>query len=169
MRALSENKLEDGGDYIDYSVNYWQNSDVHPTAIYLNYKLLQAMIEVLYSVDGYSVEVQDIEKIANESVGFRYINSSGIYLITVYDNGYVHLIDTYYDVGTDYTDKILYNVKTDGVAHEDYYWDQNEECWVSGRKPESDESETFPWESIDTGRGDYFDILESETETEIDY
>jgi hypothetical protein len=85
----------------------------------------------------------------------------------VYDNGYVHLIDTYYDIGTDYTDKILYNVKTDGVAHEDYYWDQNEECWVSGRKPESDESETFPWESIDTGYGDDFETIESETE--MDY
>lgn len=168
-RALSENKLENGGDHIDYSVNYWQNSDVHPTAIYLNYKLLQAMIEVLYSADGYSVKPPDIEKIANESVGFRYIDVSGIHLITVYDNGYVHLIDTYYDVGTEYTNKILYNVKAKGTAFESYYWDRDEECWVSGRKPESDEIESFPWESIDTGRGDYFDILESETETEIDY
>ena len=167
--ALEENKLVGQLSLLNrvrYSLN---DADVYPGSIYLQDDLLSALADVMYCADGIAVEVDNIADIANEYVAFEHVDTNGYdAVIIVYNNGYIRLNDVYYDVGIDYTDKILYNVKIDGEPIGDYYWNQKERRWYTGSSGNK-EKETSPAESVDIGYdSDYFEEdINDEIEIEI--
>ena len=159
LLALEENGLY-GELTFETNVAYWQNSTFYPKGIYLNPRLLLLLTDVFYCADGEVVTVENILELADESVSFNHIGFDEYNcIITVYDNGYVSLFDTFYDLGIDITEKILYNVKTDGVPHGDISWNEREDCWESG-KAEKEEKDTETFDSEDHGYGQ--DVFEEE-------
>ena len=159
--------LEEKGLYgeltFDTNVAYWQDSAFYPKGIYLNPRLLLGLTDVFYCADGEFVTVENISDLADESVSFSHSGADGYScIIAVYDNGYVSLFDTFYDLGIEITDKILYNVKTDGVPHGDFSWNERENCWESGKvEKEENETESESVDSEDYGNGE--DVFEEET------
>ena len=113
-------------------VSYWMDSPIYPDGIYLNHQLIMGLTDVLYWADGNAVDDENISESAHESVSFIHSGYDEFTcVITVYDNGYLYMFDTFYDVGIDITYKILHNVKSDGVPLGNVSWNGRENCWES--------------------------------------
>ncbi len=171
MRALDKN-IPVGTLYFENRVGYWEDFfGCSPTSLVMPDDIIEAFRDVISIADGERVEVAEgeIEKLADESVRLTHVGEDGSsFVIELYDNGYARIGNAYYDIGTDYTLKIIYSVRADGDTKSTIYWNDKEECWQTygpdeGERIEPDE--TSPAESVDHGYGsDSYDVEKVEVE-----
>ena len=120
-------------------------------------KIIEAFREVIYVADGEKVDVSEgeIEKLADESVRLTHVGEDGSsFVIELYDNGYARIGNAYYDIGEEYTVKIINAVRTEGDTKSTIYWNDKDECWQTYGPDEEEKvekDETSPAESVDYG------------------
>ena len=155
--AIDGNILDDTLTF-DNRVGYWEDYwGFSPKGLTVSDNIIGAFAEILYISDGDRVEVAEgeIEKLADESVSLKHIGADGSsFVIELYDNGYARIGNAYYDIGEEYTIKIINTVRTEGDTKSTIYWNDNDECWQTYGPDEEEKvekDETSPAESVDYG------------------
>lgn len=120
------------------TVRYNENkTGFAPPRFTLDDDLLEGIAGVLYMCNGEPVYGLSFEDLGDENVVLEHTgeNSTGF---AVYKNGYIGVNGLYYDVGAEFTEKIINIVKTDGKVPDGFFWNEEEDCWQTEDSDEDD-------------------------------
>ena len=67
-------------------------------------------------------------------------------------NGYIGVNGIYYEVGAEFTEKIINIVKTDGKASDGFFWNEDEDCWQTEDSDEENYEEIVSDTEIESER-----------------